>query len=156
MNPDFSLRPILEAHPNGVSINELMVKTRLPHKKIKTELDRLPVVFDGEYYHLYQNPEQKAILQAQIAQSSLANKRQTTQTATQETVQKTPKETVQKTPKPAPKRNKPFTPNPIMGYQVQKGKAKIFLDRRASSKTLTLSLDDLKELVMAVEKVQRI
>ena len=148
MNQDFSLRPILEAHPNGVSINELMVKTRLPHKKIKTELDRLPVVFDGEYYHLYQNQEQKAVLQAQIAQSSLANKIQTTQTPTQETVQETPK--------PAPKRNKPFTPNPIMGYQVQQGKAKIFLDRKASSKTLTLSLDDLKELVMAVEKAERI
>ena len=53
-------------------------------------------------------------------------------------------------------RNKPFTPNPIMGYQVQKGKAKIFLDRRATSKTLTLSLDDLKELVNAVEKSERV
>lgn len=57
---------------------------------------------------------------------------------------------------PKKPRNKPFTPNPIMGYQVQKGKAKIFLDRRATSKTLTLSLDDLKELVNAVEKSERV
>ena len=57
---------------------------------------------------------------------------------------------------PKKTRNKPFTPNPIMGYQVQKGKAKIFLDRRATSKTLTLSLDDLKELVNAVEKSERV
>lgn len=26
----------------------------------------------------------------------------------------------------AKKRNKPFTPNPLMGYQVEKGKIKIF------------------------------
>lgn len=57
---------------------------------------------------------------------------------------------------PKKPRNKPFTPNPIMGYRVQKGKAKIFLDRRATSKTLTLSLDDLKELVNAVEKSERV
>ena len=38
----------------------------------------------------------------------------------------------------------------------QNGKAKIFLDRRATSKTLTLSLDDLKELVNAVEKSERV
>ena len=57
---------------------------------------------------------------------------------------------------PKKTRNKPFTPNPIMGYQVQKGKAKIFLDRRATSKTLTLSLEDLKELVNAVEKSERV
>lgn len=57
---------------------------------------------------------------------------------------------------PKKPRNKPFTPNPIMGYQVQKGKTKIFLDRRATSKTLTLSLDDLKELVNAVEKSERV
>lgn len=44
-----TLRTLLEAHPDGLSINELMIKTRLPHKHIKTELDRLPVVFDGEF-----------------------------------------------------------------------------------------------------------
>lgn len=53
-------------------------------------------------------------------------------------------------------RNRPFTPNPITGYQVQKGKAKIFLDRKATSKTLTLSIDDLRELVTAVEKSERV
>lgn len=41
------------------------------------------------------------------------------------------------------KRNRPFTPNPLMGYQVEKGKVKIFLNRRASSKTLTLTKEDL-------------
>lgn len=132
-----TLRTLLEAHPDGLSINELMIKTRLPHKHIKTELDRLPVVFDGEFYVLYQNPEQKALLQAKIAQTQ---DKETNKGATAKKI----------------KRNPPFTPNPIMGYQVQKGKAKIFLDRRASSKTLTLSLNDLKELVMAVEKAQRI
>ncbi len=151
MNQEFSLRPILEAHPNGVSINELMVKTRLPHKKIKTELDRLPVVFDGEYYHLYQNQEQKAVLQAQFTpKATNPSPHPKAVQAIKEAVQ-APKEAKKPT-----KRNPPFTPNPIMGYQVQKGKAKIFLDRKASSKTLTLSLDDLKELVMAVEKAERI
>ncbi|OOR87189.1 hypothetical protein B0181_10910 [Moraxella caviae] len=53
----------------------------------------------------------------------------------------------------AKKRNRPFTPNPFMGYQVEKGKVKIFLNRRASSKTLTLTKDDLAELVNAVNKL---
>lgn len=51
------------------------------------------------------------------------------------------------------KRNRPFTPNPLMGYQVEKGKVKIFLNRRASSKTLTLTKEDLAELVNAVNKL---
>lgn len=51
------------------------------------------------------------------------------------------------------KRNRPFTPNPLMGYQVEKDKVKIFLDRRASSKTLTLTKEDLVELVNAVNKL---
>lgn len=54
----------------------------------------------------------------------------------------------------AKKRNKPFTPNPLMGYQVEKGKIKIFLDRRASSKTLTLTTEHLSELVNAVNKAR--
>ncbi|WFF39251.1 hypothetical protein LU290_03245 [Moraxella nasibovis] len=53
----------------------------------------------------------------------------------------------------AKKRNRPFTPNPLMGYQVEKGKVKIFLNRRASSKTLTLTKEDLAELVNAVNKL---
>lgn len=52
------------------------------------------------------------------------------------------------------KRNKPFTPNPTKGYRVEKGKVKIFLDRRASSRTLTLSVEDLQELVNAVKKLE--
>lgn len=59
------------------------------------------------------------------------------------------------TPAEAP-RNKPFTPNPITGYQVQKGKAKIFLNRKATSKTLTLTIEDLEELVNAVKKSERV
>lgn len=54
------------------------------------------------------------------------------------------------------KRNKPFTPNLTRGYEVQRDKVKIFLDRKASSKVLTLSLEDLKELVNAVEKSERV
>ena len=57
---------------------------------------------------------------------------------------------------PKKPRNKPFTPNLTRGYEVQRDKVKIFLDRRASSKVLTLSLDDLKELVNAVEKSERV
>lgn len=52
------------------------------------------------------------------------------------------------------KRNKPFTPNPTVGYRVEKGKVLVFLDRKASSKTLTLTVQDLKELITAVEKSQ--
>lgn len=55
-----------------------------------------------------------------------------------------------------PKRNKPFTPNPTKGYQVANGKVKIFLDRKASSRTLTLTLEDLKELIRAAEKAQAV
>lgn len=51
-------------------------------------------------------------------------------------------------------RNKPFTPNGTLGYQVCSGKVKIFLERRASSRTLTLHINDLRELVHAVEKSQ--
>lgn len=57
---------------------------------------------------------------------------------------------------PKKPRNKPFTPNLTRGYEVQRDKVKIFLDRKASSKVLTLSLDDLKELVNAVEKSERV
>ena len=59
INPDFSLRPLLETYPNGASINELMVKTRLSHRQIKMALDKLPVLFDEEYYHLYNSPVKK-------------------------------------------------------------------------------------------------
>lgn len=96
-----TLRDLLEAHPDGLSINELMIKSRLPHRQIKSELDKLPVVFDGEFYMLYQNPEQKALLQAKISQNR-------------------DKEADKGTTPKKPKHNPPFTPNPIMGYQVQK------------------------------------
>lgn len=123
------IRTLLENCPTGLTISELMVKSKLPFKHVKTELDRLPVVTDGNVYHLYQSAEERALLQAQFAQAKIAQNRDK-----------------------KVKRNPPFTPNPLMGYQVQKGKVKLFLDRRASSKTLTLTLDDLKELVMATEK----
>lgn len=59
----------------------------------------------------------------------------------------------EKTPaRPAKPRNKPFTPNPTRGYEVQKGRVKIYLDRKACSRVLTLSIDDLRELVRAAEK----
>lgn len=54
---------------------------------------------------------------------------------------------------PAKKRNRPFTPNPLMGYQVEKGKVKIFLNRRASSKTLTLTKEDLAKWFLRVKYV---
>lgn len=57
-------------------------------------------------------------------------------------------------PSAARKPCKPFTPNPTRGYEVQRGKVKIFLDRRAASRVLTLSIEDLRELVRAVEKAQ--
>lgn len=66
--------------------------------------------------------------------------------------------TTEPTPEPEPattkaiKRTKPFTPNPTRGYEVQKGKVKIYLDRRAASRVLTLTVDDLRELTRAVEK----
>lgn len=64
--------------------------------------------------------------------------------------------TVINNPKPikAVKRHKPFTPNPTCGYQVEKDKVKIFLERKAGSRTLTLSIHDLRELVHAVEKCE--
>ncbi|AUZ05333.2 hypothetical protein ADP71_18080 [Vitreoscilla sp. C1] len=49
-------------------------------------------------------------------------------------------------------RSKPYTPNPTRGYEAKKGYVKIFLERRACSRTLTLTVDDLKELLRAVEK----
>ncbi|UOO93351.1 hypothetical protein [Vitreoscilla stercoraria] len=49
-------------------------------------------------------------------------------------------------------RNKPFTPNPTRGYEAKHGYVKIFLERRACSRTLTLTVDDLKELLRAAEK----
>lgn len=57
-------------------------------------------------------------------------------------------------PSAARKPCKPFTPNPTRGYEVQRGKVKIYLDRRAASRVITLSIEDLRELVRAVEKAE--
>lgn len=124
-----TVRELLDKHPNGLTINEIMVKTNNKYRDIKDTLAKLPVEFDGEFYYLYTSPEHRQQIKEQIMAASNHT-----------------------LPPKQAKRNKPFTPNPTTGYQVMAGKVKIFLDRRASSKTLTLSIEDLEELVNAVKK----
>lgn len=125
-----TIRELLEKHPQGLTIDEIRLKSKLPHKTVKEQLNKLPVEFDGEFYYLYTSPEHRQQIKEQIMNTSK------TEPITAKQV----------------KRNKPFTPNPTTGYQVMAGKVKIFLDRKASSKTLTLSIEDLEELVNAVRK----
>ena len=134
-----TLRELLEANPQGLTIDEIRVKTMWSHKKIKEALQKLPVEFDGEFYYLVQSAEHRAELKAQFSA-----KKESQHVASAQPTQTT------KIVKP---RNKPFTPNPTNGYQVVGNKVKIFLNRKACSKTLTLTVDDLQELVNAVRKV---
>lgn len=61
-----NVRECLENRPDGVSIEEIMLETRIRHKQIKQSLAKLPVVFDGEFYYLYSSPEQKAQIEHKI------------------------------------------------------------------------------------------
>lgn len=88
----------------------------------------------------------------QSSDNSATNNDSNTSVSTEPSEVKTPDITSEIVIKKKP--NKPFTPNPTRGYEVKPGKVKIFLDRKASSHTLTLTVDDLKELVRAVEKSQ--
>ncbi|AKG09017.1 hypothetical protein AAX05_01190 [Moraxella bovoculi] len=114
----------LDSADLGLTIGQIQTMTRLSNKTVKTALKHMDVEFDGAGYLLKKTAEVDIITSSQS---------QLTQ---------------------AKKRNKPFTPNPLMGYQVEKGKIKIFLDRRASSKTLTLTTEHLSELVNAVNKAR--
>lgn len=104
-------------------------------------------VLDGGNEAAWEEAEKIEKAEKQAAAEAKAEKAEK-QTAEEETAEKAPAE--KQTAKRRPV--KPFTPNPTRGYEVQPGKVKIFLDRRATSRTLTLSIDDLRELVKAVEK----
>lgn len=136
---------------------------RLPHRNSSVEQ---PVMRESaeslqETAEMMQESDQQsstsqAIETAPVAESSEIDEQNTEVGQAKSLLDEAKDAPYEKLIMPKKPRNKPFTPNPIMGYQVQKGKAKIFLDRRATSKTLTLSLDDLKELVNAVEKSERV
>lgn len=61
-----NVRECLENRPDGVSIEEIMLETRIRHKQIKQSLAKLPVVFDGEFYYLYSSPEQRVEIEQRI------------------------------------------------------------------------------------------
>ncbi len=126
-----TIREILEQYPLGLTIQQLRLKSGLDVRDVKLVLKKLAVVQDGDKYILYDSPQSKEKLMSQITDNSKSTN--------------TPRA-------PTKVRHRPFTPNPTMGYQVAGAKVKIFLSRRASSHTLTLSLDDLKDLVRAVKK----
>lgn len=113
----------------SLSIGQIQTATRLSNRTVKTALQHMNVEFDGFGYRLKAEQSDDEV-QITSSQAELAHT------------------------KPKKPRNRPFTPNPLMGYQVEKGKVKIFLDRRASSKTLTLTTEHLLELVNAVNKAQ--
>ena len=127
-----TIREILEQYPLGLTVRQLHLKSGIAVKEIKQALKRLPVVVDGEHYILYDSPASKEQIMVQI------NSKQP--------VEPTPSVSVAK------RRHRPFRINPTLGYQVVGDKVKIFLERRACSRTLTLSKDDLRDLIQAVEK----
>ena len=168
------VREVMQDYPAGIPFNELMQKCLLSSVATQHALGLLGAsesFFDGLWHLPHQDKERDALFNpsAEIANPSAKVDNPSAidtntdpdaiinegvkQISILEEAEDAPYEKLIMPKKP---RNKPFTPNPIMGYQVQKGKAKIFLDRRATSKTLTLSLDDLKELVNAVEKSERV
>lgn len=131
------VKEVLNTNPLGLSFGELMEQTRLSKVGLQNTLDCIDGVdvANGLY-----------VLKANEADNSIPSV-----TSSQVEVEHfKDDDAIKPVKKP---RNKPFTPNPTRGYEVQKGKVKIFLDRRASSKVLTLSIDDLEELVNAVKKV---
>ena len=147
----------------GISLGELAEKARLSSTATKTALSYIDgiTVENGLYFYQAETSLQNTSQVNETApvindDNELEDTTVTIQAPVQSIIEEAQSVEVEKLTMPKKPRNKPFTPNPIMGYQVQKGKAKIFLDRRATSKTLTLSLDDLKELVNAVEKSERV
>lgn len=132
MTNDEKIRKLLEANPSGLTITQLRMQSKLAHIEVKNALRTLPVEQRDNVYFIHGKKPNIEQIKAEIKQL---------------------KHEVEMQLKPEIKRNKPFTPNPLMGYQVAKGKVKIFLNRKATSKTLTLTVDDLEELVNAVKKV---
>ncbi|OOS04350.1 hypothetical protein SAMN02745664_1249 [Moraxella cuniculi DSM 21768] len=127
-----TIREILEQYPLGLTIQQLHLKSGIAVKEIKQSLKKLPVVVDGEHYILYDSPASKEQVMAQISTEKPADPAPTAPMAK--------------------RRHRPFRINPTLGYQVVGDKIKIFLERRACSRTLTLSKDDLRDLIQAVEK----
>lgn len=129
----------LRKSPVGLSLSQIQTICRLSAKTVKAalkELDLTPdaagVYFDG------------AVAAAAVEPTPAAPV-----PVIEPIVQPKTEAAVKKSSTP---RAKPYTPNPTRGYEVQKGKVKIFLDRKAASRTLTLSIADLQELVAAVQK----
>lgn len=60
------MRKILEEHPEGMTIPELMQKTGKSFKVVKEELARLPTESDGRIFYLVFSPEHRLQLQQKI------------------------------------------------------------------------------------------
>ncbi|WP_230656958.1 hypothetical protein [Psychrobacter sp. I-STPA10] len=121
---------ILADEPLGLSLGELQTKAKMSSSAVKNTLEIMDnVAYKNGMYILLDN-ENETPEEEEVSQVISSEKKKV-------------------------KRNKPFTPNPIRGYEVQKGKAKIFLERRACSKTLTLTIEHLEELTNAVKKAER-
>lgn len=127
-----TVRQTLAQNPNGLTIEEIRIKTGLEHRIVKQELSRLPVHFNNQHYHLVTSPEHRMKLeQGEIMPAQITN----TDDKSQPKVRK-----------------KPFTPNLTKGYEIKDNSVRIFLDRRNNAKSITLTIDDLQELLNAVRK----
>lgn len=137
------VREKLERNPLGLTIGQLQTLCKLSNKTVKDALAKLHVECDAAGVVVLPVPKTDEYITEYAPSNHIAKK-------TFSESEPKPQESASK-----PK-NKPFTPNPTRGYEVQKGKVKIFLDRKASSKVLTLGINDLRELLRAVEKSEAV
>lgn len=125
------IKDCLYSNPKGMTLEELNIETGISMVSLRKATDTMGLKCneDGKYI----DPTLTNIKEV------FKNK-------------ESPIKTTENKPKQKPKRTKPYTANPMMGYMVEESKVRIFLHRRASSNTLTLSLDDLEELTEAIKK----
>lgn len=131
------IKEVLTDNPKGLNFEEIVTLARKNPNVIQVALEVLGkannVKFDDveQLYFWVDNP--------------------TTETA--EVVNETETNTEIATPKPK-NRYKRFSPNKVTGFMLEKAKIRVFLDRRASSHTATLSLDDFEMLAGALGYVK--
>ncbi len=130
-----NIKQALMDNPKGLTLDEINQKTKLSISTIQVTLK----ILESEV--IYNEVENAYALAERITKPL-------TPANDEPIIDKTTGET---TKKPMLKR-KPFTPNPTKGYEVKGDKVRIFLDRRNNAKSLTLSADDLEELVNAIKK----
>lgn len=128
-------------NPKGLTLDEINQKTKLSISTIQTTLK----ILESEIY--FDEVEQVYIF------ITPANDEPTNETAGETD---NPVETAQDNCEiaeiPKPHKDKPCTTSKITGYHIKGENVRIFLDKRHNAQSITLSVNDLKDLLKSVKR----